>query len=262
MENDEDKKVLAGTLTEDQQNQQTSPYPRRWFLWATLATAVITMAVLLVLNYDILGSIFPGFYYCFPVNTNTSVLLIRHANVTYDGMNPNPSLNPDGKKRAEALTKVAKDAYIGAIYTSEYCRTVETAAPLAVELNLPIYIKPRDDNNYSLELCSLDPKPETQKVATTEASLKDKSKYSAELANDLLSKNSGQNILLVNHSDTVPMIANNLAANLITDPKDLSKSKCKLGNNFDDLCLIDDVYISFQCKRSAALFKAKYPLNW
>ncbi|HSU87150.1 MAG TPA: histidine phosphatase family protein, partial [Chthoniobacterales bacterium] len=44
-----------------------------------------------------------------------------------------------------ALTQTLKDAQITAIYTSEYKRTKETAAPLAQSLGIPPEVIPGDD---------------------------------------------------------------------------------------------------------------------
>jgi broad specificity phosphatase PhoE len=58
------------------------------------------------------------------------VVIVRHAEkAASDG--DNPDLSPAGRARAEALARILKDAQITAIFTSEFKRTQETAAPTA-----------------------------------------------------------------------------------------------------------------------------------
>jgi len=60
------------------------------------------------------------------------VVFVRHAEKTSTGGN-DPDLSPAGLKRAEVLGQMLKDANIGAIFTSEFKRTQQTAA-VAVKL--------------------------------------------------------------------------------------------------------------------------------
>lgn len=58
-----------------------------------------------------------------------TVFVVRHAEKGPE--NPDPSLNPEGRKRAEALVRVLGDSKISATFASEFKRTQETVAPLA-----------------------------------------------------------------------------------------------------------------------------------
>lgn len=58
------------------------------------------------------------------------VVVVRHAEKASKGGN-DPDLTPAGKKRADALAAMLKDSQIVAIFTSEFKRTQETAAPAA-----------------------------------------------------------------------------------------------------------------------------------
>src|SRR5689334_8896418 len=66
----------------------------------------------------------------------TTVIVVRHAEKGADGNDP--GLSEAGAKRAEDLTKVAEDAGVTAIYTTQYKRTQETARSLASRLNIPV----------------------------------------------------------------------------------------------------------------------------
>ena len=63
------------------------------------------------------------------------IVLIRHADVTYDG-GSDPPLNAAGVARAEELPRVLGGAGIQAIFVSEFLRTQQTAAPLAGDLGV------------------------------------------------------------------------------------------------------------------------------
>jgi phosphohistidine phosphatase SixA len=66
------------------------------------------------------------------------IFLVRHAErAAISGHVPSDTgLSEVGRARAEALAQALKDAQITAIYTSEYKRTQETAAPLAQSLGM------------------------------------------------------------------------------------------------------------------------------
>jgi broad specificity phosphatase PhoE len=76
----------------------------------------------------------------------TTLLLIRHATNDYvdkklAGRLPGVHLNQAGRSQAEKLADQLKFQPIRAIYSSPLERAVETAAPLAAQLNLEIIIE-------------------------------------------------------------------------------------------------------------------------
>lgn len=76
-----------------------------------------------------------------------TILLIRHGVNDFVGKRlagrlPNVHLNDTGKKQAELIANALKEAPIKAIYSSPLERTMETAAPLAVALNLEVIPQP------------------------------------------------------------------------------------------------------------------------
>jgi broad specificity phosphatase PhoE len=63
------------------------------------------------------------------------VFLVRHAEKAATG-GDDPDLSTAGQERAETLARILKDAEITAIFTTEFKRTQETAAPTAKELHV------------------------------------------------------------------------------------------------------------------------------
>jgi broad specificity phosphatase PhoE len=80
-----------------------------------------------------------------------TILLVRHAERAdaVSGGSPmmasDPSLSEAGRRRAESLAAVLRDAALTAIYVTEYKRTQETAAPLATALGIAVTTVPAKD---------------------------------------------------------------------------------------------------------------------
>ena len=72
-----------------------------------------------------------------------AVILIRHAEKA--DTSKDPALSETGQTRARALAILLARAGVTAVYASEYQRTKQTAEPLAVALNLPVYSFPAAD---------------------------------------------------------------------------------------------------------------------
>ncbi len=70
-----------------------------------------------------------------PVNAQSkkTIILVRHAekDISATADKVDPELTADGRKRAERLVKVIKRYKPGAVYSSNYKRTRDTAAPTA-----------------------------------------------------------------------------------------------------------------------------------
>ncbi len=105
------------------------------------------------------------------------IFLVRHAErAAISGRVPSDTgLSAVGRTRARALAEELKDAKISAIYTTEYKRTKETAAPLAKSLGIRPEIGPSDLRALVARL-----------------------------------KASRGNVLVVGHSNTLPQIINAL----------------------------------------------------
>ena len=72
------------------------------------------------------------------------VVVVRHVEkAASDGKDPD--LSPAGRARAEALARILKDSGIAAIFTTEFKRTQETAAPTAtLALVTPTVVAAKD----------------------------------------------------------------------------------------------------------------------
>ena len=72
------------------------------------------------------------------------VVIVRHAEKAANGGN-DPDLSSPGRARAEALARILKDSGITAIFTSEFKRTRETAAPTATSAHVtPTVVAAKD----------------------------------------------------------------------------------------------------------------------
>lgn len=109
----------------------------------------------------------------------TVVMVIRHAEKAAD-QGSDPSLTEDGAARARSLIEAAGDAGVAAIYSSQFKRTQETVAPLAAHLGLT--------------------------VTTVEISGANMAAYPTLLAEQILADHRGETVVVVNHSNTVPLI--------------------------------------------------------
>src|SRR6267154_1364430 len=70
------------------------------------------------------------------------IFVVRHAEKAAD--ENDPDLSAAGQQRAEGLARILKDSEITAIFTTEFKRTQETAAPTAKELHVSPTVIPAD----------------------------------------------------------------------------------------------------------------------
>jgi broad specificity phosphatase PhoE len=130
-----------------------------------------------------------GLAWFFESQATTTIIFVRHADKAVETAD-DPGLSPAGQRRVAELTRQLVDADvvagIDAIYSTPFRRTQETVRPLADALNLEI-------NTY-------DP-------VDTEAILE-----------HILKKHKGKIILVVGHSNTVPVLIANLGASKKVPP--------------------------------------------
>lgn len=106
------------------------------------------------------------------------IFLVRHAErAAISGRVPSDTgLSEPGRTRAQSLAQALKDAKLTAIFTSEYKRTQETAAPLAESLGIRPEVVAADDLRSLLSKM----------------------------------KSARGNVLVIGHSNTLPQIINAL----------------------------------------------------
>lgn len=117
-------------------------------------------------------------YFCW--GTQTTILLVRHA----DRQGSADALSTAGTARAQELAHVLEKSGISAIYTSEATRTQQTAASTATLLGITPVAVPASDV--------------------------------AGLVSTIRSDNSGQTMLVVGHSNTVPQIIAEFGGPVVT----------------------------------------------
>ena len=130
-----------------------------------------------------------GLAWFFESQATTTIIFVRHAEKDLS-VPDDPPLNEAGRERVAELTRQLVDADViagvDAIYATPFRRTQQTAQPLADALDLPI-------NTYD--------------ASDTEAVL-----------DTILERHKGKIILVVGHSDTVPVLIANLGASKQVPP--------------------------------------------
>ena len=79
----------------------------------------------------------------------STVFIVRHAEKADDSKDA--ELSEAGRARAEALANMLRDSKISAIYTTEFKRTQQTAAPLARTLALTVTTLPAENKAALVE---------------------------------------------------------------------------------------------------------------
>ena len=110
----------------------------------------------------------------------TEIYLIRHAEKDRSDLkNKNPHLNKLGKDRALKWVEVFKNVEFDKIFSTSYNRTIETVTPISVDKKIEISIYSPSRINYE----------------------------------SFKSKTSGEKVLVVGHSNTIPYFVNGLIDN-------------------------------------------------
>jgi broad specificity phosphatase PhoE len=83
------------------------------------------------------------------------VVIVRHAEKAADG-GTDPDLSSAGRARADALARILKDSGITGIFTTEFKRTQETAAPTATSVHVtPTLVAAKDTAALAAKLHQL-----------------------------------------------------------------------------------------------------------
>ena len=105
----------------------------------------------------------------------TTVIVVRHAEKASDA--DDSPLTEAGSQRAQALARVAEGAGVRAIYSSQFKRNLDTAAPVAQRFGLTVTQMP--------------------------VNLQNPGDYGQALARDILEKHTGRTVVVVGHANTV-----------------------------------------------------------
>lgn len=135
-----------------------------------------------------------GLAWFFESQATTTIIFVRHAEKAAEPAD-DPGLSETGQRRVAELTRQLKDADvvagIDAVYSTPYRRTQETAQPIADVLDLPIHTYDPSDNEAVLET--------------------------------ILKEHKGKIVLVVGHSNTIPVLIADLGASKKVPPIDESE---------------------------------------
>ena len=110
-----------------------------------------------------------------------TIIVVRHAERN-PGMTPDVLLSPRGEERAKQLAVVLKDANIRAVFVTEVRRVQQTAEPTAQQFHLQPVIIPQNDMDT--------------------------------LVSRLRALPDDQTVLVVGHTNTVPLVVERLGGNI------------------------------------------------
>ncbi len=127
----------------------------------------------------------------------TTVVLVRHAEKA--DASPNTNLSPAGLTRAEALVSVVDELGLTAAYSTDLCRTAQTAQPAAQALGLSLFVQQTGSSAAGLSGCS-------PAIGVTTSALPAALGGAEALTDHILARHRNQAVLVVGHSNTVPAI--------------------------------------------------------
>lgn len=117
-----------------------------------------------------------------PAEAATTVVAVRHAERAQDPPN-DPGLSAEGVIRARALPAALHSLGaepVAAIYSTQFRRTQETVAPLAAQTGVTVTERPISAANLA--------------------------SYAQDLAREIRSRHTGETVVIVGHSNTVPAL--------------------------------------------------------
>jgi 2,3-bisphosphoglycerate-dependent phosphoglycerate mutase len=120
-----------------------------------------------------------------PAEFTTTIILMRHAEKDTSAgnasmsMSANPPLSEAGHARTRSLANILREVPIDAIYTTQYIRTRETVQQITRDRNIELNIIPVQQ---------------------------DVSSHANDVVRAILTSNIGQTVLVVGHSNTIPVI--------------------------------------------------------
>lgn len=125
----------------------------------------------------------------------TLLLLARHAEKQAE--KGNPDLTARGLQRAEALADIGQTWNVRAVYSTDFCRTAQTAQPLASRQGVPIVVQTTGSSAASLEGCE-------PTISSTVFFIDPGIRSAEDFLRWILANHAGEAVLIVGHSNTVP----------------------------------------------------------
>ena len=126
---------------------------------------------------------------------STVYVVVRHAEKLSDSTNTN--LSPEGLLQAQSYASIFSKTLFSAAIATEFCRTAQTAQPVTLAQQLPLFIQGFDFSSNFLETCDPQISTTTQKIPAQFADL-------SSILGYLSDKHSPGNLFIVGHSNTVP----------------------------------------------------------
>ncbi len=112
-------------------------------------------------------------------SASTVVLVMRHGEREAEP-DSDPGLSAAGTARAARLAQAAQGAPVSAVFTTQFRRTRETAAPLAQSAGVPVTVRPVTAANQG--------------------------SYAEELVREIREGHAGRTVAVIGHSNTVPAL--------------------------------------------------------
>ena len=127
-------------------------------------------------------------------------MLVRHAERFDDAANTN--LSDEGFARAQALIEASEGVDIAGIYSTNFCRTAQTARPLVIERSLPLNVQ-QVSASGGFDGC-------TPPIAVPINVLPARLNTEEAFIDYVLEQHAGETVVIVGHSNTVPALVNEL----------------------------------------------------
>ena len=157
----------------------------------------------------------------------TVIVVVRHAEKAPGSGNVNLLEDPDsagiGLGRADKLATIAGSSGIAAAYATKWCRTAQTAQPSVQLFNFTMHIMDSTSAAAGLDNC-VPPINASYQLLPPQVS------SSQDLAQHILTNYTGQVVLVVGHSDSVPAIVQALS-NTTNCPIPNAGSQCVIPEN-------------------------------
>jgi probable phosphoglycerate mutase len=122
-----------------------------------------------------------------------AILVVRHAD---RDPGRDPDLNDAGRARAEALVEPARRAGVVAVFHTQFKRTKQTAAPVALALRIPMF--------------------------QVDIAANQETEYAEAVARNIAASCPGKPVLIVSHSNAIPALLKKLG---VESPREIPETE-------------------------------------